>query len=205
MVIAFGLNNALTSGASTEASNYDLTGSRFFEIGWAWRTRVFTNSNWLRFHYGLSLQFNGLKSKDNFFYQVDNEQSLLRIFDAELDKSKFRMDNLVFPVHFEIGPSRYKEFSNRFRYSLHNKFRFGFGGYAGINLGTRQKLKYVLDGDRVKEKSKGGYNTSDIVYGLSTYLGVEGVLLYAKYDLNPIFKQSEQDQHNLSLGLRFDL
>ena len=37
------------------------------------------------------------------------------------------------------------------------------------------------------------------------YACVDGVLLYVKYDLNPIFKNAAVDQRNVSLGLRFDL
>lgn len=205
MVIAVGLNNALTKGQSLEDSPYKLAGSRFFELGWAWRTRVFQNSNWLRLHYGFSFQFNGLKPENNQYFVAESGQTTLQEFDVELDKSKFRMDNLVFPVHFEVGPSRYREYKDRFRYSLDKQFRLGFGGYAGFNMGTRQKLIYTRNGDRVKDKLKRGYNTSDFIYGLSAYMGVEGVLLYAKYDLNPIFQNAETDQHNVSLGLRFDL
>lgn len=205
MVFAFGFNNALKSGQSLEDTDFKLAGSRFFEIGWAWRTRVFQNTNWLRLHYGLSFQFNGLEFKDNQSFSIDNGQTRIQPFALELDKSKFRMDNLVFPVHLEIGPSSLKEYDDHFRYSLHNKFRLGFGGYAGFNMGSRQKLKYVLDGNRVKEKLKSGYNTSELIYGISGYLGVEGVLLYAKYDLNPIFQNTAEDQRNISLGLRFDL
>lgn len=205
MVLAAGLNNALETGQSLNDSNFELAGSRFFEIGWAWRTRVFHNSNWLRFHYGFSFQFNGLQLKDNQYFEVENGQTIPRVSEAELNKSKFRSDNLVFPIHFEVGPSRYKEYTSRFRYSLHNKFRFGFGGYAGFNLGSRQKLKYMLDGDRVKDKSKRGYNTSEFIYGLSSYIGVDGVLLYAKYDLSPMFSQNGEELRNVSLGLRFDL
>ena len=68
-----------------------------------------------------------------------------------------------------------------------------------------KKLKYKRNGERVKDKLKRGYNTSNFVYGLSGYLGFDGVLLYAKYDLNPIFKDAVKEQHNVSLGLRFDL
>lgn len=205
MVLAAGLNNALLRGQSLNDSNFELAGSRFFEIGWAWRTRVFQHSNWLRLHYGFSFQFNGLQLKDNQYFQIENGQTVPSVFDESLLKSKFRSDNFVFPVHFEVGPSHYKEYDNRFRYSLHNKFRFGIGGYTGINLSSRQKLKYLQSGDRVKDKSKGGYNTSDIIYGLSSYIGVDGILLYAKYDLNPVFNQSGEALRNVSLGLRFDL
>ena len=47
--------------------------------------------------------------------------------------------------------------------------KIGFGGYAGFNIGERQKLKYEDDGDKVKEKLKNNYNTNDLVYGLSAY------------------------------------
>ncbi|WP_343487653.1 hypothetical protein [Allomuricauda sp. d1] len=205
LVLAIGLNNALIEGQSLDDSPYKIGGSRFFEMGWQWRTRVFRNSNWLRFNYGFSFQFNGLKPENNQFFVQNGDQTGLQEFDVELDKSKLRMDNLVFPVHFEIGPSKYREYRNGFRYSLDDQFRLGFGGYAGFNLGTRQKLKYTRDGERVKDKFKRDYNTSDLIYGLSAYAGIEGVLLYVKYDLNPIFRDAPVEQRNISLGVRFDL
>lgn len=205
-VIAFGLNNAIVEGQSFNDSPYKIGGSRFFEMGWQWRTRVFESSNFLRFNYGFSFQFNGLKPKDNqYFVALENGQTELQEFDFDLDKSKLRVDNLVFPVHFEFGPSTVKKTDEKIRYSLNNQFRIGVGGYAGFNMGTRQKLKYDRNGDNVKDKLKRGYNTNDFIYGLSAYAGVEGVLLYVKYDLNPIFKDALVKQRNVSLGLRFDL
>ncbi|MGB3152581.1 MAG: hypothetical protein WBB27_18135, partial [Maribacter sp.] len=193
-------------GESLDETPYKVGGSRFFEMGWQWRTRVFNNSNFLRFNYGFSFQFNGLKPKDNqYFVANENGQTVLEEFDIELDKSKLRMDNLVFPVHFEFGPSKFRKTDETIRYSLHNQFRLGLGGYGGFNLGTRQKLKYDRNGENVKDKLKRGYNTSNFVYGLSAYAGFDGVLLYIKYDLNPIFKDALVEQRNISLGLRFDL
>lgn len=204
-VIAVGLNNAIIDGQSLEDSPYRYWGSKFFEMGWAWRTRVFKNSNALRIHYGLSFQFNGLKPKDNQFFVVENGQTELQEFESDLRKSKFRMDNLVLPVHFEFGPSKFMGSDEKIRYSLQNQFRIGIGGYGGINLGTKQKLKYKRDGETVKEKLKNGYNTSNFVYGLSAYIGFDAVQLYAKYDLNPIFKDALVEQRNISFGVRFDL
>jgi len=205
-VMAVGLNNAIVEGQSLNDSPYKIGGSRFFEMGWQWRTRLFKNSNFVRLNYGFSFQFNGLKPKDNqYFVALDDGQTELQEFEYDLNKSKFRMDNLVFPMHFEFGPSKLKTTEETMRYSLRNKFRVGLGGYAGFNMGTRQKLKYDRNGDNVKDKLKRGYNTNDLVYGLSAYAGVDGVLLYVKYDLNPIFKDALVEQRNVSLGLRFDL
>lgn len=205
LVIAIGINNAIIDGQSLEESPYKVGGSRFFELGWAWRTRVFKNTNFMRFHYGVSFQFNGLKPKGNQIFVNEDGQTQLQEFEFDLRKSKLRMDNLVFPVHIEFGPSRVRETEKKIRYSLHNQFRIGFGGYGGFNLGTRQKLKYTRNGERIKDKLKRGYNTSDFVYGLSAYAGFGDTVLYMKYDLSPIFEDAVVEQRNISLGLRFDL
>jgi len=204
-VMAIGFNNALIDGQSINDSPYKIGGSRFFEMGWSWRTRVFENTNFVRLNYGFSFQFNGLKPKDNQYFTVENGQVGLQEFEYDLRKSKLRMDNLVFPVHLEFGPSKLHKTDKTMRYSLTNQFRLGIGAYGGFNMGTRQKLKYDRNGEKVEDKLKRGYNTNDLVYGLSAYIGFDGVLLYAKYDLNPIFKDALIEQNNISLGLRFDL
>lgn len=205
LVFAFGLNNVITEGESLQDSDFKVAGSRFAELGWAWKTRVFKNTNWIRVKYGVSFQFNSLKPTDNRFYVDTGEQTELQNYPLNLDKSKFRMDNLVVPIHFEFGPSKKNEYDDYFRYSTENKITVGLGGYAGINLGARQKLKFEEDGEDQKLKLKADYNTNKFIYGLSGYIGWQGVALYAKYDLNAIFKNNPVEQRNISLGLRFDV
>jgi hypothetical protein len=205
LVIAAGFNNALEKGQSLNDSDFKIGGSRFFELGWAWKTRVFKNTNWLRFRYGVSFQLNGLKPTDNRYFVQEGDETYLEKFTLDLDKSKFRMDNLVVPIHFELGPSKRTETENRLHFSTYKMLKIGIGGYAGLNIGERQKLKYKRDGEKVKEKLKSSYNTHDFVYGLSAYLGWGGVTLYGKYDLNPIFQDPNRELHNFSLGLRFDV
>lgn len=205
LVVAFGLNNSIIEGQNLNDSPYKVGGSRFFEIGWAWDTRMFENTNAVRFKYGVSLQYNGLKIKDNMYFVEDGNQTVLEEFPDDLNKSKFRMTNLVFPIHFEFGPSNKIENENKFRYSRNNKFKIGIGGYGGFNIGNLQKLKYKQNGDRIKEKSRKDFNTNNFVYGLSAYVGKDDVSLYIKYDLNPIFKDATFKQNNISLGVRFDM
>lgn len=204
-VLAFGLNNAIIEGESLGDSPYKFGGSRFFEIGWAWKTRVFKNTNFLRFKYGYSLQINGLKPDDNLYFVQQGGQTSLQEFSEDLKKSKLSISNLVFPIHFEFGPSTKVDKETYFRYSTNNKFKIGLGGYGGFNIGTRQKLKYKLDGELVKDKQKRGFNASNLVYGLSGYVAFGSTALYIKYDLSPIFKDQMIDQNNISVGLRFDM
>jgi hypothetical protein len=205
MVLAFGLNNAIIEGENFDDSPYKLGGSRFFEIGWAWKTRVFKNSNFLRLKYGYSFQINGLKPKDNMYFVQDGNQTLLEEFPTELKKSKLSITNLVFPVHFEFGPSKRIDRDSYFRYSTRNQFKIGIGGYAGFNIGTRQKLKYSVDGDNIKDKIKRSFNATSLVYGLSGYVAFDDTALYVKYDLSPMFKDQPIKQNNISLGVRFDM
>ncbi|GAA4274137.1 hypothetical protein U6A24_00635 [Aquimarina gracilis] len=205
LVLAFGLNNTIVDGQSLDDSDYKILGSRFFEIGWVWNTRVFKNSNFLRLKYGISYTSNGLKPTDNRYFVDNGDQTDLEEFPFNLSKSKFRMDNIVVPVHFEFGPSKVVKTDKSIRYYTARKFRMGLGGYLGANISTRQKLKYRENGNRIKDKIKRDYNTSDLIYGLSTYIGFGDMSLYLKYDLSPVFKDAEIEQNNVSLGLRFDL
>ena len=204
LVFAIGFNNAITEGESLNDSPYKFGGSGFVELGYAWKTRVFENSNALRLKYGFSFMWNKLNIKDNlYFNEVDGNVSLEE-YPVNVIKSKFRTTNLVFPVHFEFGPSKKIEKDTYFRYSTRKKFKIGVGGYGGFLLQSMQKIKYKEDGDRQKEKLK-GYNANNLVYGLSTYISWGNVGVYAKYDLSPIFKNQAIDRNNLSIGLRFDM
>ena len=203
-VFAMGINNALIDGESL-GDSYQIMGSGFVELGWAWKTRVFENSNALRFQYGLSLQWNKLSPKGDQYFVQNGNVTTLEDFPSDLRRSKFRTTNLVVPIHFEFGPSRKIERETYFRYSLRRQFKLGIGGYAGVNIGTLQKLRYKEDGDRVKQKTRRNFNTSDFIYGLSGYVGIDNVSLYLKYDLNPLFKDQAFDQNNISMGVRFDL
>lgn len=205
MLLAFGFNNALIDGQSLDDSPYKLGGSGFIELGWNWKTRIFKNTNFARIKYGFSFQWNKLDIKDNQYFVKDGDITTLEVFPEDLNKAKFRVTNLVIPVHLEFGPSKVLQRENRIRYINNNKFKIGLGGYAGVRLGSLQKLKYKVDGDRVKDKIKTNYNVSNFVYGISGYIGFGDTSLYVKYDLNPLFKDQAVDQHNISLGLRIDL
>lgn len=205
LVVATGFNNTIIDGQSFEDSEYKIGGSRFFELGFAYTTRVFKNTNWMRFRYGLSYQSNGLKPTDNQFFVQNGDQTELDNFDLELEKSKFRLDHLVVPIHFEFGSSKKEVNEHKIRYKTDKSFKLGLGGYAGLRIATRQKLKYEENGENVKEKTKKAFNTNELTYGLSGYLGAGDLSLYIKYDLSPVFNNAEIDQNNISVGVRLDL
>ena len=205
LVFAFGFNNAIIEGQSLENSPYRIGGSGFLELGHDWKTRIFDTSNFWRFKYGFSFQWNKFNIKNNNYLVNTNGSTLLQEFPSQLDKAKFRTTNLVFPFHIEFGPSKKIEKKDYFRYDTSKNLKIGLGAYAGVNIGSLQKLKYKVDGDRIKDKQKGVFDVNNFVYGLSSYVGIGSSALYIKYDLSPVFKNQSKKQNNISLGLRIDL
>ncbi|MBW2962649.1 hypothetical protein [Mesonia aestuariivivens] len=201
--VAFGLNHSLIDDVSLSDSPYKLGGSRFFEIGYGWNTML-NKAGWLRIDYGLSVQMNGIKAKDNQYFVEDEDQTNLKKYPYELDKAKLNLYNLVVPFHIELGKAKTAYGHDSAYYDL-DHFKVGLGGYAGLNLGAKQKLKYEEDGKNKKEKIKEDYNVEKFVYGLSGYMGYGDWTLYAKYDLNTLFKDNPVEQHNVSLGVRVSL
>ncbi len=205
-VFAAGLNNVITENEDLEHSDFRVWGSHFYEWGMTYNTRIFKNDNLLHAKYGFSVMYNNLRPTDNRYFQKNGDQTNLQVFPEHLKESRLRNVYLVFPAHleFDFTPKKVSKDGEKTYFKTHESIRLGFGGYAGVRVKSKQILKYELDGDRIKDKQKGDFNTSDFSYGLSTYIGYKQTSLYLKYDLNPVFKDNAVDQNNVSLGIRFD-
>ena len=206
LVLAVGFNNSISDGNSLSDSGIRFGGSRTFEIGYARETRIFKNVGALSVKYGFSFQFNGLKPEGNNVFAIDGDQTTIEEFDFNLRKNKFRMDNLIFPLHLQIGSNGIKTNSKGNRFYADHDFKVGLGGFLGINLLNTNKLKYTNDsGQRVKERIRDDFNTTNLLYGLSAYVGWNDFSFYAQYNLNPMFTDNLVDAHNIQFGIRFDL
>ena len=205
-VFALGLNNLITKGESIENSDFRVAGSHFYEWGITYNSRILKSNNLLHAKYGFSVMYNNLRPTDNRFFVKNGNQTELQTAAVDLKESRFRNVQLVFPAHleFDFTPKKLSNDGTKTYYRTHESFRVGLGGYGGFNLKSKQITRYELDGDKVKDKQKGDFNTSNFVYGLSGYIGYGQTSLYVKYDMNPLFKDNAVDQNNISLGLRFD-
>lgn len=203
-VFAFGVNNLVTDGAVAH-SDFRYLGSHFYEWGVTWNTRLMKNDNLLHAKYGLSLQYNNLRATDNRLFVDNGTTTDLMTNPVAMRDSRFRNVNLVAPVHLEFDFTKKAERDGKTAFRTHEGFRFGVGGYAGVNLKSKQIIRYDVDGYKSREVTKGSFNVNDFIYGVSAYAGWSETSLYVKYDLNPIFKDNAVAQRNVSLGVRFDL
>ncbi|MDR7209325.1 hypothetical protein [Flavobacterium piscis] len=203
-VFALGLNNIMADG-NLQDSNYKFTGSHFYEWGFTYNSRLLKNNNLLHAKYGLSLMYNNIRPTDNRSFVVNGEQTDLVTNTINLKESRFRNVYLVAPVHLEFDFSKEGQNGEKSYFRTHKGFRLGVGGYAGINVKSKQILKYEDNDYKATEKIKGDFNVNNFIYGLSTYIGYKETSLYLKYDLNPLFQDNLIKENNISLGLRFDL
>ena len=203
MVFAAGLNNVVTKNKVNE-SDFRYLGSHFYELGVTYNSRILENDNLLHAKYGLSVMYNNLRPTDNRSFVINGNQTDLVLNTQDLKDSRFRNVYLVAPVHLEFDFSGNKDSNGKPFFRTHNSFRLGVGGYAGVNLKSKQILKYDDNNLNATERLKGDFNTTDFIYGLSSYIGYKSTSLYLKYDLNPLFKNNSVKQNNISLGLRFD-
>lgn len=203
VVFALGVNNLVTDKAVAN-SDFRYFGSHFYEFGFASSTRLFKDNNLLHGRYGLSLMYNNLRPTDNRYFQEAGKETQLVTSSVKLEDSRFRNVYLVVPMHLEFDFSGKQVKDDKTVFRTHQSLRIGLGGYFGANLKSKQVLDYEIDGNDVKERTKGNFNVNDFIYGVSAYIGYKDASIYAKYDINPLFKDNVVNQNNISLGIRWD-
>ncbi|MCB6098098.1 hypothetical protein [Flavobacterium psychrophilum] len=206
IVIATGFNNLVTNGRIAN-SDFGYLRSEFLEWGYTHNTRLLESNNLLHLKYGFSFMYNTLTPTNNRSFEVNGDQTNLVTNQFKLRKndSYFKNVFITIPLHLEFDFSKSKAINDKVFFRSHRGFRLGIGGFVGYNTNAKQFLSYDLDGHRVSVKQKGNWNTNDWNYGLSSYIGYGQISLYAKYDLNPMFKNNPVKQNNISLGIRLDL
>ena len=206
-VFALGANNVLVNHklSSLNDSEYQFWESHFYELGFTWKTRLSKQPSKTYFKYGISFLWNNLRAGNNEYHTKTGKSTILKVHPFNLKESRLRHVQMNFPMHLEFDLSKSKKYSDGFVADrTHKSVRFGVGGFFGFKLGTRQYLEYKnAEGINVEEVQKSGFNTNIFNYGLSAYFAYRGYGLYAKYDLNPLFKDTEI--RNISLGFRFDI
>jgi hypothetical protein len=206
LVLVTGVNNLVTNGAVAN-SDFKYNKSVFFEWGISFNTRIFKTNNIYHFKYGLTGVYNELKPTENRYFIDNNGQTTLSTvpFSSNTKDTHFKNVFVTIPLFLELDFSKKKFDKNNNRiFKIEEGFRFGIGGFVGYNTNSKQFLSYEENGYRVNERQKGNWNVPDWNYGLSTYVGWRATSLYLKYDLNPMFKNNNVKQNNISLGIRFD-
>ncbi|KAA9325835.1 PorT family protein [Hymenobacter busanensis] len=170
-------------------------GSRYISLNWNFWARAGKNSP-LYFHLGPEVAFNNYMLEGNRrFVQTDQRTNIAAGGDVQYEKSKLATTNLNLPVGFTL----------KFRNEKHDEImRIGAGGFVGYRIGAHTKVKYEQDGRTHKDKDRGSYNLEDFQYGVQGTLGIRGFDLFAKYNMNDLFKENRGPKAQVvSFGITF--
>lgn len=119
--------------------------------------------------------------------EVRNNQPVYADLGFATEKTKLVVPALNFPVLLNLGIKK-------------EKFKLGVGGYVGYRFGGYTKTK---DTDGNKEKIKGDYKLTPLLYGLTAELGKRnGFTLFIRYDLNTLFDDQSNRPNAFSFGIR---
>ena len=194
--IDLGLNALVNKQNLANEPNLDLRtmGSRYVSLNWHYIQRIGSRRSPLYIMTGPELSFNNYMLDNNYrFLAANNVTYVVNDRDLNLEKSKLATTVINLPLMPVLN----------FRDDKHNSaFRIGAGGFVGYRLASHTKIKYEQEGSTRKDKDRGSYNLEDFQYGLQGLIGLRSVTLFAKYNLNEVFKDNRGPQANvLSFGI----
>jgi hypothetical protein len=187
--VDFGLNNY--QGNQSLPNDYTLNtwGSRYFAITNFERLRLGKeNSPWgLQFGWRVSWH-NFMLENNNRYLSKDDESVLLNDYEEDfglgLSKSKFVVTYLNLPIMFNAT------FWDKEK--KHKTFEFAVGGSIGYRLDSYTKVKR----DNTREHTHKDFYLTNFRYGLEANMGFRDILVFFKYDLNPLFVENKAPELN---------
>lgn len=171
--------------------------SRFFAINFM-EQKVEFGSHHAGLFTGLGVEFtNYLFSENNTLMANGDSTWAVPMETPVLDKNKLRQVGLRLPLMLEFNSKRAKLPANAgelaknpgWYFSRKNNFHLAAGVVGSWYFDTMYKQKYRLDGDRVKQRSKDGYNLLPYRLAARAQIGFGSLNLFAEYGLTPLFEE----------------
>ncbi|MCB2377080.1 outer membrane beta-barrel protein [Hymenobacter sp. BT635] len=187
--------NALTNRSGLAEEQFDLkpTGSRYVSLNWHYDVRLGGRRSPLYLMLGPELAFNNyMFDKNRRLFPTDTRTFIVQEPDLNLEKSKLATTVINMPLLMKLD---FQDKSGR------DAFRIGAGGFAGYRLASHTKIKYEAEGNTRKDKDRGNFNLEDFQYGVQGLIGVRGIDLFVKYNMNELFKNNRGPQaQTISFG-----
>jgi len=173
-------------------------GVGYFNLGLDYvQPLVYHNRTKLALTLGPEFGFNNFRLRGNDqWVQRDGMTFSERAVDTkQVDESTLHIATLNLPVMLRL---KMRNKDDRRTLSA------GIGGFGGYRIGSNLKTEYKLAGNdyNFEDKVSGPLNLNDWQYGLQGELGFHALRLFAKYNLNEMFRENHGPQtHMLSFGL----
>ena len=180
----------------TDALNLRTEGSRYVNIGLSWDARLGGKRSPVSLAVGPEFAFNNfMLSGNNKWVSGNGRTDVVRETDGrQFQKSKLTTSSVNLPLMLRL----------QLRDAHHRKtLALGAGGFVGYRLKSYTKLKYTTEGTTYKNHDVDSYNMENFLYGVQGTLGYRGLELFAKYNMNPLFKANAGPRTEVvSFGIR---
>ncbi|HEX8327463.1 MAG TPA: outer membrane beta-barrel protein [Hymenobacter sp.] len=186
----------VTPTGPAERADLRTEGSRYINFGLDYHTRIGGKRSPVGLTFGPHFAFNNfmLSGNNKWVNQAGITQVVRETDGRQYQKSKLGTSSVNLPVMLRLQ-LRDKHFKNT--------FAMGAGGFVGYRIKSWTKLKYTTDGNTEKQKEDGSYNMEDFLYGVQGTIGYGGLELFAKYNMNNLFRENAgPDAQVVSFGLR---
>ncbi len=185
----------VTPAGQVSTSPLDLRtgGSRYVNLGFNFKQRLGGRRSPLYLMVGPEFAFNNymLEGNNRWVNQNGLTSVVLETSGRQYQKTKLATSTLTVPLMLQLNTHG------------HSSFHLGAGGFVGYRLASWTKLKYFEENTTYKDKDYGSYNLNDWQYGLQGVIGFKSLTFFAKYNLNPLFRDGQGLQaQTLSFGLR---
>ena len=196
----FGANGFLTPDNSMQLSSednfMDIDMAKSLNMSWNFASLdIKLGSPHLHLVSGMGFEFNryGLKRNVRLQYNADSlwgNADTVNTFDKNFLKATY----FQIPLLFQVNTSKYRG----------KGIHFQVGAIAGVRAGGKQKVKYILNGDKHKENIKGRYNINPFKVSATARIGYDNLTLYANYGLTSLFEKDRGPEVNpFAVGLAF--
>lgn len=178
-----GMNLMLQNGTTTFGSKYNPIENRIgksMHVGLHFLpTRINLVKHVVNLKTGLTLDVMNYRF-DNKTVMLPRTDSVAVYFDSTgFQKSKLTATYLQIPLLLQFDTNPEEE---------ERSFRFAFGGYGGLLIGSQTKL--VTNTDE-KIKTEDDFNLNKIRYGVTARIGYGGFDLYVNYQLSELFSSKK--------------
>ncbi|MCC5944968.1 MAG: hypothetical protein JJT94_08525 [Bernardetiaceae bacterium] len=193
-----GFNNYLENGNFATNNAYTLNnfGSRYISAMGGYAFGLYKNSVVL--NTGLAISAHNFMLQGSRYIRRDATSNEVLFanheteFQQTLEKSKLVVCYLDIPLSLRINIGGNQQL---------DKIALDLGGYVGYRFASYTSLK--PEGMSRKQRNHDGYNLNNWRYGLEAALGIGGVQLFIRQDLNTMFNAQQRPALNiLYFGLR---
>lgn len=134
---------------------------------------------------------------NNTTYSVNQSHNdIANIDGVQITESVFSQTAFEFPLSI----------THRFTNSRRDRLGLTAGVYGGVNIRSRQKIKYSVGNEDYKAKWISDFNTNRFYGGAKVGIGYNGIYLTARYNFSKLFRSSNDiEVYPYTIGMTIEL